>query len=187
MVIVTDNSVLVLIDIQKAFAVPQWGKRNNPDAEKVAGRMMEEFRKHGRRVIHVRHESLNPDSLFRQGKSTFEFRDECIPGSGEIIITKHVNSAFIGTNLESKLREMNDPVVYFAGLVTDHCVSTTARMAGNLGFKIYVIEDACATFERKDHSGEVLSADIVHRANLASIDNEFGTVVNSSDIIFQPN
>ncbi len=176
------DAALILVDIQNAWKSEVWGRRNNPEAERVAGRLLEEFRKKGLRVIHVRHESVNPKSLFRRGKDTFEFQDYVMPLSGETIITKHVNSAFIGTELEELLRREGIRSILISGLVTDHCVSTTARMAGNLGFDTTIIEDACATFDRKDSEGEVIPADIVHRVNLASIKGEFAAIIKSGDI-----
>ena len=77
---------------------------------------------------------------------------------------------------------MGNPQVFYSGLVTDHCVSATARMSGNLGFRSYVIEDACATFERKDFNGDKIPPEDVHRVNLASIDGEFADVIKSGDL-----
>ena len=60
----SEDAALILVDIQNAWKSEVWGRRNNPEAERVAGRLLEEFRKKGLRVIHVRHESVNPKSLF---------------------------------------------------------------------------------------------------------------------------
>lgn len=182
MVKLEKNSVLVVIDVQKVWSDPRFGKRNNPDAERVISKLLDKFRKNGNRIVHVRHDSQNPESLFKEGKPTFEFKDEVKPLAGELIITKHVNSAFIGTNLEETLRKMENPQVFYVGLVTDHCVSTTVRMSGNLGFRSFVIEDACATYDRKDSDGKLIPAEQVHRTNLASIDDEFAQVVKSSEL-----
>ncbi|MCL4447045.1 MAG: cysteine hydrolase family protein [Thermoplasmatales archaeon] len=183
MVQILENSVLVVIDVQKAWLDPRLGNRNNPGAEAVISKLITGFRKKGRKIIHVRHDSLDPESIFKEGKPTFEFKEEVKPAKGELVITKHVNSAFIGTNLESTLRQLGDPQVFYVGLVTDHCVSTTVRMSGNLGFRSYVIEDACATFDRKDSSGNIIPAYEVHKVNLASINEEFAEVVTSRDLI----
>jgi nicotinamidase-related amidase len=179
------NSVLVVIDVQKAWLDPSLGKRNNPDAERIISGLISKFRERQKKIIHVRHDSLHPESIFREGKSTFEFMDEVSPAPGELVITKHVNSAFIGTNLEDTLRKLGDPLVFYVGLVTDHCVSTTVRMSGNLGFRSYVIGDACATFDRRDSTGRLIPAIEVHKVNLASLDGEFAHVVNSRDLIFR--
>ncbi len=179
---VPSDSALILIDVQKAWDSSKWGKRNNPDAESVINRLLTFWRKQDLHVIHVRHDSMNPDSPLRTGKPGFEYKDEARPIAGEIEIVKHVNSAFIGTKLEALLREMHLVNVFICGITTDHCVSTTARMSGNLGFSTYVISDACATYSRMDEKGEEIPAETVHRVNLASINGEFCRVIRSVDI-----
>jgi nicotinamidase-related amidase len=183
MVSVSAVAALVVIDVQKGFDDPVWGKRNNPEAEKVMEDVLRKFRSNGRRIIHVRHDSLNPASLLKSGKPGFEFKPEVAPLEHEPVITKHVNSAFIGTRLESILRAMGDPEVYIMGLTTDHCVSVTARMSGNLGFKTFVIRDACAAHQRF-LDGKKISADVVHDINLASISGEFAQIPWSSELEF---
>lgn len=182
---VNPNSVLVTIDMQKGFDDPKWGRRNNPDAEKIIKSVLSEFRKNNLKVIHVRHDSMSETSPLKAGKPTFEFKEEVTPLENEPVIVKHVNSGFIGTDLEKRLRDLGDPEVYYVGLVTDHCISTTVRMSGNLGFNSVVIEDGCATFDTVDHIGDLLPAEIVHKVNLASIHSGgFAKVLTSSDLEF---
>lgn len=185
MVKISPNSVLVTIDMQKGFDDPKWGRRNNPHAEGVVGKVLARFREHGLKVIHVRHDSTSESSPLKEGKPGFEFKDEVNPGRDEPVVVKHVNSGFIGTDLEERLRKLGDPDVYYVGLVTDHCVSTTARMSGNLGFKSFIIEDACATFDTMDQNGELITAEIVHKVNLASLHSGgFAKIVKSGDLEF---
>ncbi len=180
---VPSDSALILIDVQKAWDSSKWGKRNNPDAESAMHCLLTFWRKRDLPVIHVRHDSMNPDSPLKTGKPGFEYEEEVKPIDGEIEIVKHVNSAFIGTKLEAILREMRLTNVFICGITTDYCVSTTARMSGNLGFSTYVISDACATYARTDEKGEEIPAETVHSVNLASINGEFCKVIRSSDIL----
>ncbi|MEL9915081.1 MAG: cysteine hydrolase family protein [Thermoplasmatales archaeon] len=184
MVKITRESALVVIDVQEAWSDPALGNRNNPNAEKVISYLIANFRVKGGKLVHVRHHSRNPNSPFIPGKKSFEFKEEAKPLEGEIVITKRVNSAFIGTDLEKILREKESDKIFYVGLTTDHCVSTTARMSGNMGFESYVIEDACATFDRYGISGEIIPAEEVHRVNLASINGEFANVISSSQLEF---
>jgi len=179
------RSALVIIDVQKAWDDPLLGHRNNPDAEDKIADLIREFRGHGLKIIHVRHFSYDERSPFRPDLQTFEFKDQALPAEGEMIITKRVNSAFIGTDLDVILRRLDLRRIFVTGLTTDHCVSATVRMAGNMGFETYLVEDACATFDRRDTMGGVIPAETVHRVNLASIDGEFGKVIRSADISYK--
>ena len=183
------TAALVLIDIQKGFDSPAWGARNNPRAEANAGRLLAAWRTAGRPVIHVRHGSRHPDSPLSPTGPGFAFKDEVTPLAGEPVLTKDVNSGFIGTDLEARLRAGDIDTVIVFGLTTPHCVSTTARMAGNLGFATFVVADASATYTGNTASGwrdgEAIEIDpeLSHRIALAHINGEFATVLDTDDIL----
>jgi nicotinamidase-related amidase len=169
---------LLVIDVQRAFDDPSWGERNNPDAEARVADLLAAWREAGAPVVHARHESLEPDGLFRRGTESFEFKAEAAPLPGEPVVEKTVNSAFIGTDLEQRLRAAGAETVVVAGLTTDHCCSTTARMAGNLGFETWFVSDATATHRRGEFDPET-----IHRTALASIDDEFCEVLDTAEAI----
>ncbi|WP_088006447.1 cysteine hydrolase family protein [Indiicoccus explosivorum] len=177
-----DHAALILVDIQKAFDNPVWGERNNPDAEKKAGELLTWWRSMGGAVFHVRHLNDAPGSPFHPEGEGFEFKEEVLPISGEPIITKTVNSSFIGTDLEARLREKGIHTAVIAGLTTPHCVSTTARMSGNLGFRTYLIEDAAAAFALEDHQGRVVDPETVHSLSLATLHGEFAEIVTVDEL-----
>lgn len=175
----TTAPTLIVIDVQQAFNDPAWGARNNPGAERNVAAALAGWRERGAPVIHVRHASTGSEGLFVPGSTSFEFKPEAAPHEGELVITKNVNSAFIGTDLEERLRNEGVEAVALVGLVTDHCVSTTARMAGNLGFQTWVLADATATHDRLAPDGETIAADVMHRTALASLDGEFAEVLDT--------
>ncbi len=177
------DSALLVIDVQKGIDNPKLGPRNNPDAEKRIAELLAAWREAGQPVIHVKHMSTEPESLLRPGLPGNAIKDEAQPIDGEPLFEKNVNSAFIGTQLESYLRLSGIESLVIAGLTTNHCISTTARMAANLGFKVTVVADATATFGRTGYDGKKYSADVVHGAELASLNGEFATVLNSHDIL----
>lgn len=94
-----------------------------------------------------------------------------------------MNSSFIGTDLEDRLRDQSIDTVVIVGLTTDHCCSTTARMAGNLGFTTYFISDATATFERTAPSGQHYTAEQMHDTALTSLSGEFATILTTEELL----
>lgn len=177
------DAPLILIDVQQAFNDPSWGKRNNPRAEENIASLLSGWRATGRPVVHIQHRSPRPHSLFHPDKPGYPFKPEAQPLPGEPIIHKDVNSAFIGTDLEQHLRAAGAGTLVIAGLTTDHCVSTTTRMAGNLGFDTWLAGDAAATFDRHGPDGAYYTAEQMHDAALASVHREFATVVKTADLI----
>ncbi len=167
------HEALVIIDVQKGFDDPSWGNRNNPHAESNIALLLSAWRRKHLPVIHIQHCSVEPDSPLRPDQPGNEFKEESLPIAGEAQFTKTVNSAFIGTKLEQYLRDQSITNLVIVGLTTDHCVSTSTRMAGNLGFKVTLVSDATATFDRTGHDGVNYSADDIHQVHLASLNNEF--------------
>ena len=125
---------------------------------------------------------MNPNSPMAEGNPGNEFIDILKPLDGEVIIKKNVNSGFIGTNLKQQIDYLGIKTLVVAGLTTDHCVSTTVRMAGNYGYTVWLINDATATFEKVSISGERFSAQLMHDTAVASINDEFAEVVNFKDV-----
>jgi nicotinamidase-related amidase len=177
------NTALLVIDVQEGFDHPKWGRRNNPDAENNIARLLAAWRAANMPVYHVVHLSLIHGSPFTPDMSGTRIKAIAAPLKGEPVIYKNVNSAFIGTTLEAQLRERNIHHLVITGLTTDHCVSTTTRMAGNLGFEVICVEDGTATFERTAPNGQHYCAQEMHNVNLASLDGEFATVVTTADIL----
>jgi nicotinamidase-related amidase len=178
-----ENTALLVVDVQKAFDDPFWGERNNPDAESNISLLISEWRKHAQPVIHIQHCSVEPNSTLRPGHAGNEFKTEALPLPGEKLFRKSVNSAFIGTGLEKYLHEHHISSLVIVGLTTDHCVSTTTRMAANLGFKVTLVSDATATFDRHGHDGTHYSAEQMHEINLVSLNDEFCVVRATGDVV----
>jgi nicotinamidase-related amidase len=174
---------LLLVDVQRGFDDPRWGKRNNPDAESNIAKLLSEWRKRKLPIIHVRHCSVEPSSPLRPGQPGNDFKEEAQPLPGERQFNKSVNSAFIGTELETYLQDQGISSLVIVGLTTDHCVSTSTRMAANLGFKVTLISDATATFDRKGKNGALYSADEIHKINLVSLDGEFCVVRTTGEVL----
>lgn len=178
------NSALLLVDIQKAFLEKDYPGiiRNNEDAEFICGKILKKWRTLDLPVIHVRHSSTNPESKLHKSKPGFEFNDYVIPLKTEIVLTKKVNSAFIGTNLEDVLFKGNINTLVIVGMTTNHCISTTVRMSGNLGFNTYLISDSTACYNTKGLNGEIIDCNTIYNSALASLQEEFATVIDSKEL-----
>ena len=179
----THDPALILIDIQQGFDDPCWGSRNNPEAETNAGRLLDAWRKLGYPIFHIQHRSVLPDSPLRAQSPGSALKEIVQPDNGEPVITKNVNSAFIGTDLEARLRKAGIRQVVLAGLTTDHCVSTSTRMAANLGFETFIVSDATATFDRNGPDGRRWSAEDIHSSALASLHDEFATALTTDEVL----
>ena len=177
------NATLIVIDVQRGFLDPVWGPRNNPDAEESMAQLLGAWRGSGRPVRHVRHASRSPQGSFFAGTVGHEPQPALAELPGEPVHVKDVNSAFIGTTLERDLRSDGVETLVIVGLTTNHCVSTTGRMAGNLGFETYVVADATATFDRMGLDGRMRLAADVHAAALSDLSEEFATVLYTSDLL----
>lgn len=172
---------LLVIDVQAAFDDPGWGPRNNPQAEQRIAEVLRGWRRLSAPIIHVRHRSITPGGRFVGDGMTF--KPQATPLPDEPVVTKEVNSAFIGTDLEQRLRTADVDTVVVVGLTTDHCCSTTARMAANLGFGVWFLSDATATFDRVGPDGEHLPAQTMHEVNLASLHQEFADVIDAAEAV----
>lgn len=176
---------LLLIDIQKGFDNLEYygGERNNPQAEHNAGLILSFWRKNKWPLFHVRHDSLNPRSPLAEGQRGNEHREEVKPLPGEPVIAKNVNSAFIGTDLKERLDALGIHNIVVVGLTTQHCVSTTTRMAGNFGYDTIVVADATAAFRSKGIDGEVFPAQLIHDVSLATLSKEFAEVLSTEEVL----
>ena len=178
----SDKPALILIDIQKAFDdIKYWGgERNNPEAENNAGELLQLWRANNLPIFHIKHCSAIPTSPLNETHSGNEFKEIVRPIDGEPVIKKNVNSAFIGTDLKERLDNENISKLVIAGLTTDHCVSTTTRMAANFGYETFLVSDATATFNKKGVDGRNYAAELIHETALASLNEEFATIITTA-------
>ena len=180
------TATLLVIDVQQAIDAPYWAKdgpRNNPDAEATIARLQDAWRRAGRPIVHVRHDSREPNSAYRPGQPGNDFKQAVRPLPGEPVVAKHTTSAFVGTGLEARLRGAGCDTLVVCGVITNNSVETTVRMAACLGFKTWLVADACFTFARRDWNGVLRSADEVHALSLANLHGEYAEVVTADTVL----
>ncbi|MEL6505701.1 MAG: cysteine hydrolase family protein [Pseudomonadota bacterium] len=182
------NTALLLIDVQKGVNVfDHWGgptgRRNNPDAEDHMARLMAAFRQAGLPVMFTKHDSREEASPLKLSLPTGAMIEGFDPQPGDVVVTKDVNSAFIGTDMELRLRQHGVNRLVIAGFFTNFCVETSTRMAGNMGYDTYLAHQACATTNRIGLDGTDYDPDLVHAMSVASLHGEFCTTLNTTDLL----
>ncbi|KAI8827100.1 Isochorismatase hydrolase [Fimicolochytrium jonesii] len=178
------NCTLLLIDVQEGLKDSVERPRNNTEAEKQMARLLTAWRSSGRPIVHIQHTSLSPDSNLRPDQPGVAIQSIVAPLPTEPVLQKTVNSAFITTDLKRILEEdIKTKHLVIVGLTTDHCVSTTTRMAGNYGFDTILVEDACGTFAKTGPNGKTYSAQEVHDIHIASLSDEFAKILSTENVL----
>lgn len=173
---------LLIIDMQKGMSTQAAGSRNNPGAESAIAALLSHWRKVGAPVVHVRHISRTPGSLFWPGQPGVEFQAQLAPLESEHIVEKNVPDAFINTGLERWLHARGIGRVAIVGVSTNNSVEATARTSGNLGFNTYVVSDATFAFSKHDYDDVPRSAQEVHAMALANLQGEYASILTASQL-----
>ncbi|WP_422032991.1 cysteine hydrolase family protein [Roseovarius sp.] len=179
---------LLLIDVQTGVNVLEhWGgptgRRNNPGAEAEMARLLAAWREQGLPVIYTQHDSREAASPLKLSLPTGAMIDGFEPAPGEIVIRKDVNSAFIGTDIELRMRQHGITRLVIIGFFTNFCVETSTRMAGNMGYDTYLVPDACATTNRVGPDGTDHDPETVHALSVASLHGEFCTALTTDQAL----
>ena len=177
------RSALIIIDMQKCMASEKAGERNNPSAETNVARLLEAWRDGGHPIVHVRHISRSPASLFSAGQPGAEFQIAFQPLAEEHIVEKNVPDAFLNTGLERWLRVRDISTLVIAGVSTNISVECSARTAGNLGFSTTVVSDATFAFGKADYAGIWRRPAEVHAMSLANLAGEYANVEDCETVI----
>ncbi|PFA62562.1 cysteine hydrolase [Bacillus sp. AFS015802] len=177
------QTCLLLIDFQKAFSEHAWGRRNNPNMETKAYQLLQGWREKAWPVVHVQHSSLDMESPLHSSSAGYDFIENFRPLRNEKHIIKHVHSAFVDTDLDLYLKREKFESLVIMGFTTNHCISTTVRMASDLGYDVTVPNDATACFETYSFDGSLFSAEIVHGLSLANLHHEFATISSAESLL----
>lgn len=179
------SAALIIIDMQNAMDDPAWGRSAPKNVVASVATLLAKWRERGDPVIHIRHDSTNPDSPYRPGQSGNDFKAEVAPLDGEPVVDKRTNSAFIGTDLMQVLEDFGSNELVIVGVHLEHCVESTIRMAGNLGFMVFVPEDCVAALDRTDRNSKKWTAEEVHSLTLSILDGEFASILSSGDLLME--
>lgn len=179
------KTALITVDMQVGMSWPDATQRNNHHAEQVIAGLLENWRQQGAPVVHIRHMSRTRGSPFWPGQAGAEFQPALAPLHGEHVVEKNVPDAFINTGLERWLHARGIVSVLIVGVSTNNSVESTARTAGNLGFKAFVAADGCYAYAQTDYHGVLRSAEDVHAMALSNLHGEYATVIQARDAVVQ--
>jgi nicotinamidase-related amidase len=177
------DTALLVIDIQNDYFPGGAMELEAADAAGAkAGQAIRQFREKNRPVIHVRHLSVRPGStFFLPGTRGAEIHEAVKPLGGETVIEKNFPNSFRNTDLGTLLQKQEIKNLVVAGMMTHMCVDATVRHAADLGYKITLLGDACAT-RAQSYAGEKVPARQVHTAFLAALNGFYAKVVDTHEL-----
>ncbi len=175
---------LIVVDVQNDYFPGGAHPLVEPEAAAAnARRLLDAFRAGGEPLVHVQHVWDAPDALFmRPGTAGVEIHETVAPRAGEPVIRKAHPNSFLETPLEETLRAVGVDEVVVCGMMTSMCVDATARAAADLGFRLTVVHDACATLDL-EFGGVKIPAREVHGAFLAALGGGYGTIAATDDLV----
>jgi len=182
---VLETTALVVIDVQVGFEDPAWGRRDNPGCEANVLALLDRWRTRHRPLVLVQHDSAKPGSPLGPGTAGHALKPG-VDGPADLRIHKTVHSAFHGAPaLHDWLQAREIGRLVVCGITTDHCCSTTARVARDLGYTVDFVLDATHTFDRRAPDGEVIPAETVARVEAAALAGEFATVRTTAQLLVE--
>lgn len=171
------DAVLMVVDMQAAIDDPRWGALNNPQAEANIAALLAAWREGGLPVLHVRHDSPEPASPYRAGTAGHAFKPCAAPLAGEPVFGKETTSAFSDGRLDATLTRLGLTCLVLCGVLTQNSVEASARAAGDLGYRVFLVEDACRASAKTDLRGRRWSAEEAHALSLAHLEGEYARIV----------
>ncbi len=176
------DAVLVMIDLQNEYLA---GPIALPDAKSAianAEKLLARARDAGAAIIHIAHKG-RPGGLFDRDAERGAIVSALTPALGEPVIEKGLPNAFAGTDLQARLAAIGRKDLVLAGFMTHMCISSTARAGLDLGYRITVDADSCATRDLPDGRGGAIAAANIHEVALAELSDRFAIIARGSDAL----
>ncbi|QWP75989.1 cysteine hydrolase [Lysobacter sp. K5869] len=180
------RTALLVIDFQNEYFS---GRMPIPDGAAALGnarKLIAHADAHGLPVFHIQHVTPPEAPVFAEHGDGVRFHDDLQPGANHRVVRKTSVSVFPTTDLERQLKDAGIGTLVISGLMTHACVAGAARDAVPLGFEVIVVSDACATRDLDSGDGRVLPHADLHRAALASIDDTFGAILSTGQVLALP-
>jgi nicotinamidase-related amidase len=177
------SAVLLLIDIQNDYFPGGRMELAGPiEAAEKASMLLNFFRKNRMPRLHVQHISLQQNApFFLPDTPGVNIHESVAPAQRELIVQKHFPSSFRETNLLELLCDREAERIVICGMMTHMCIDATVRAAADLGFKVMVVADACAT-RTLQHENLIIPAEHVQGAFLAAL-KTYGQILCAEEML----
>jgi nicotinamidase-related amidase len=176
------SSALLVIDFQNEYFSGKMPIPDGPAALGNARRLVAHADAAKIPVFHIQHVTPVGSPIFAEQSVSAQFHSDLQPAEHHTVVQKTSVSVFPTTDLDQRLKAAGIKTLIITGLMTHACVAGAARDAVPLGYGVIVAEDACATRDL-DSAGSVVSYRDLHRAALASIDDTFGDVLTTEEVL----
>jgi nicotinamidase-related amidase len=174
------DACVVLIDFQNEYLAGPVAVANAGPAVANAAQLLQSAREAGAPIFHIAHKGRT-GGLFDRASDRGQIISELRPAAGEAIIEKGLPNSFAGTDLRSCIEATGRRELILCGFMTHMCVSSTARAALDLGFRVTIEASSCATRDLPNGRGGVIPAAIVDEVALAELADRFAMIARSPD------
>ena len=175
------DSALVLIDCQNEYVSGVLALPAVAPALAEAAKVLARARDAGTPVVHVVHHGRPGGGVFDPDGPSSEIAPQLAAVEGEAQVTKALPNAFAGTNLDDILKATGKKELILVGFMTHMCISATARVATDLGYRVSIVADATATRDLPGPGGDgVVGAEDLKRVELAALADRFAIIVKSA-------
>ncbi len=176
---------LILVDIQSAFVA---GEDAVPDAARVLDRsrgLLARARAAGALVVHLQNDG-EPGAVDAPHTPGWELHLPVAPGPRETVVRKTQDDGFEGTALGDLLEAADVEGLAICGVLSEMCVSATARTALARDYRVVLPHDAHATYDIPAAPGisGVVPAAMSSRVAEWALGDEVEIVARAADITF---
>lgn len=180
------STALLVIDFQNEYFAGRMPIPDGDTALRQTQRLIAHADEVGMAVFHVRHLTPPGSPVFAEDSHASRFHEGMQPAAHHHVVSKSSVSVFPTTDIDSQLKQAGVDTLVIAGLMTHACVAGAARDAVPLGYGVVVVADACATRDLDTVDGDTVPHAVLHRAALATIDDTFGDILTTDQLIALP-
>lgn len=178
------KQALLIIDVQNDYFAG--GKSELCNSMVALGnieKLLGHFRLAHLPVIHVQHiNTREGTTFFLPNTDGASIHKNLTPKEGEHHVIKHTPNSFFKTNLLDITKDNGITELVICGMMSHMCIDTTTRVCKDLGIKVILIDDACAT-KNLSWAEQTIPAETVHQVFMASLNGMFATVIKTSEFL----